>query len=87
MLSEQQVQYGDARPGDWIEADSPGATASRRGQILEVLGSGAHEHYRVRWDEAQESLFYPADHARIYRTAATEWRRPPVTHAQRGEAC
>jgi len=34
---------------------------SRRGQIVELLGHDAHEHYRVRWDEQHESILYPAD--------------------------
>ena len=34
---------------------------SRRGEIIELLGLGEHEHYRVRWDEQHESIVYPAD--------------------------
>lgn len=45
--------------GHWIEVDDTAGGNPRRGQILEVLGSGAHLHYRVRWDEEHESLFYP----------------------------
>ncbi|HTX46474.1 MAG TPA: DUF1918 domain-containing protein [Solirubrobacteraceae bacterium] len=69
MTTEQHVNTDDVRAGDWIEADSPGGSPPRRGQILEVIGGGAHRHYRVRWDEAHESLFYPTDGARIYRDA------------------
>ena len=31
----------------------------RRGEILDVLGSPDHEHYRVRWEEGSETIFYP----------------------------
>jgi len=72
MGSEKQLVSGDARAGDWIEADVPGGGPSRRGQISEVLGSGNHRHYRVRWDEAHESIFYPADGARIIRSERSD---------------
>jgi len=49
------------RAGDWIEARGVQGQASRRGEILEVLGREGHEHYRVRWDEQHESIVYPAD--------------------------
>ena len=31
----------------------------REGEILEVLGEGDGLHYRVRWQDGHESLFYP----------------------------
>jgi hypothetical protein len=52
----------DAKPGDWIEIHQHNVgIPGRRGQILEILGRPGHEHYRVRWDEEHESIFYPAD--------------------------
>ena len=50
-----------ARPGDWIEVAATGGADPRRGEIAEVLGAAGHVHFRVRWDEDHESLFYPAD--------------------------
>lgn len=50
-----------ARPDDWIEVDGLPGWAPRRGQILEVLGRPGHEHYRVRWDEEHESIFFPTE--------------------------
>ncbi len=52
----------DVNPGDWIEvhARTQGAPP-RKGEILEVLGQPGREHYRVKWDEVHESIFYPAD--------------------------
>jgi uncharacterized protein DUF1918 len=51
----------EAVAGDWIEVDGTRGASPRRGVILEVLGSGPHERFRVRWDEQHESLFYPAE--------------------------
>lgn len=39
----------------------------RMGEILEVLGDPGHRHYRVRWDDGHESMFYPAGDTRIVR--------------------
>ena len=49
------------RPGDWIEVDGTRGAGPRRGEVLAVLGAGEHIHFRVRWDEKHESLFYPAE--------------------------
>ena len=64
-----------ARVGDWIEARGLPGQASRRGEIVELLGGPGHEHFRVRWDEQHESILYPADgvivqprHARRHRS-------------------
>jgi hypothetical protein len=50
-----------AHVGDWVEARGVHGQPSRRGQIVELLGHGEHEHYRVHWDEQHESILYPAD--------------------------
>ena len=38
---------------------------SRTGEILEVLGTGEHEHYRVRWEDERETIFTPGSDAVI----------------------
>lgn len=38
---------------------------SRTGEILEVLGTPGHEHFRVRWEDGAESLFYPSSDATV----------------------
>ena len=48
----------------WCSDDNP----ARRGQIVEILGGPGHEHYKVRWDEAHESIVFPADGVNIIRT-------------------
>lgn len=52
---------GQARVGDSIEARGVYGQPARRGQIIELLGRGEHQRYRVRWDEQHESILYPAD--------------------------
>ena len=42
--------------------DSP----RRRGEVLEVIEQGVR-HYRVRWDDGHESLFYPGATTHIVR--------------------
>lgn len=37
----------------------------RIGEILEVLGTAEHEHYRVRWEDGREAVFYPGGDAVI----------------------
>lgn len=48
-----------ARAGDLIEIRGIPGSDTRHGVISEVLGEGEHVHYRVRWDEQHESLFFP----------------------------
>ena len=43
----------------------------RTGEILEVLGEPAHEHYRVRWDDGRESIFYPSSDATVRHAKTT----------------
>ena len=59
------------RAGERIEVHSPGGGPPRRGLILEVLGATGHEHYRVRWTDEHESIYYPADGSGDH----SAWRR------------
>jgi hypothetical protein len=54
-------------PGDVIVVHGHSTREpGRTGVILEVLDAGsAHEHYRVRWDEEHESLFWPGSDATV----------------------
>ena len=52
---------GTAGVGDQIEARGLHGRPSRRGKVVELLGSAGHEHYRVRWDDQHESIVYPSD--------------------------
>lgn len=58
-----------AREGDAISVDSREVGAPpRRGEILEVLTTDVGEHYRVRWDDGHESIFYPGSDAHVVHT-------------------
>ena len=56
-MNEHQSIEG--KVGDRIEVHGRQGAPSRHGMITEVLGLAEHEHYRVRWDEEHESLFFP----------------------------
>ena len=46
--------------GDVIVVEGHRVGEGRRtGEILEILGSPGHEHYRVRWEDGRETIFYP----------------------------
>ena len=65
----QNLNPTHAHVGDWLEVGGPPGTMARRGQVLEVLGAAGHTHFRIRWDEEHESLFYPTDGALIVHHA------------------
>ena len=50
-----------AAAGDWVEARGLPGQSTRSGLIVEVLGEGYHEHFRVQWDNHHESILYPND--------------------------
>jgi Domain of unknown function (DUF1918) len=47
-----------------VEGHRVGA-GGRRGEILQVLGTPDHPHYRVRWDDDRETLLYPSSDALV----------------------
>jgi hypothetical protein len=55
------VKQLPGRAGDWLDVHAPGGGPPRHGQIVEVLGRAGHEHYRVRWIDGRESIFFPAE--------------------------
>jgi hypothetical protein len=65
-----------AAAGDVIVIEGRHVGESRRsGEIIEVLGEADREHYRVRWDDDRETLFYPSSDATIHRHGAVPARR------------
>lgn len=56
---------GPAREGDWIKVHGLPGMPPRDGLVLEVLGRPGHEHYRVRWDEEHESIFFPTEATQV----------------------
>ena len=54
------------RPGDLILVEEHHLGEGRRiCEILEVLNPGPTQHYRVRWDDGRESIYFPASDAHI----------------------
>ena len=69
--SGQRAKVGDVLV---ISGHRVGET-ERTGEILDVLGESGHEHFRVRWDDGRESIFYPSSDATVrtrHAGAATE---------------
>lgn len=50
------VRIGDHIVVDARQLGSP----PRKGTIIEVLGAGERCHYRVRWADGAETVFFPA---------------------------
>jgi hypothetical protein len=49
-----------AKPGDEIVVDAVnGGEPDREGEILEIETGGGIVHYKVRWDDGHESIFFP----------------------------
>jgi Ala-tRNA(Pro) deacylase len=55
-------------PGDVVEVVGRRVGDRRRtGEILAVLGTPDHPHYRVRWDDRHESILYPGEDTSVRR--------------------
>jgi hypothetical protein len=68
-----QIEPAEARPGDVIEVRAvhprePG----RMGEVVERLGAEDAIHFRVRWEDGHESIFYPANGVRVLRGGSTQ---------------
>jgi Domain of unknown function (DUF1918) len=52
----------ETRPGDLVVVEGHRVGEPKRfGEILEILGESGHRHYRVRWDDGHESVYYPSN--------------------------
>ena len=71
-----QAQHSPrAHVGDLVIVEGHRIGEARRiGEILEVLGEAGHEHYRVRWDDDHESVFYPSNDSTIQKAEARKKR-------------
>jgi hypothetical protein len=56
-----------AKTGDRIVVESTQVGQPRRqGEIVEVVpGDGGSEHYRVRWDDGHETIYFPSSDCRV----------------------
>jgi hypothetical protein len=59
MANGSPAEVGDVIEIHGHRLGEPG----RKAEILEVIGVGEHEHYRVRWDDGHESIFTPGSDA------------------------
>ena len=58
----------DAKVGDEIVVDAVHTGEPKReGEILEITERGGVVHYRVRWDDGHESLFYPGSTTHVVK--------------------
>lgn len=65
----------ESKPGGVVEIQGHRVgEPSRIGEILEVLGEPGKRHYRVRWDDGSETIFYPASDTIV---------RPPLARARK----
>jgi rRNA processing protein Gar1 len=65
-----------AQVGDLVIVEGHRIGEARRiGEILEVLGEARREHYRVRWDDDHESVFYPSSDSTIQKAEPRKKRK------------
>ena len=61
-----------AAQGDNIVVESATLDSPRRqGRVMEVIGTGEGEHYRVRWQDGHESIYFPGADAHVVTTGET----------------
>lgn len=52
--------------GDHVVIETSALDAPRRrGEVIEVIGQGERQHYRVRWQDGHESVYVPGPDARV----------------------
>jgi Domain of unknown function (DUF1918) len=71
-MKSQDQDLAAARRGDWLEVKGASDSPSRRGEIVEVLGTPEHPHFLIRWDEGHKSIVYPSDHEAIVHHPAAQ---------------
>ena len=52
------------------------------GEILEILGQVERPHYRVRWEDGRESIFYPGSDAVVRPKRTARKRRATAAPAK-----
>ena len=68
MTEKVMAQADTGAVGDEVLIDAPHVgDVLRRGEILDVIDRGGVRHYRVRWDDGRESIFFPGSDAHVVR--------------------
>lgn len=63
----------EAREGDRVIVEGNKVGQARRsGKIVDVMKAREAQHYRVRWDDGHETVFYPGADARIDRSRPSQ---------------
>jgi hypothetical protein len=66
---EQLVPIRSVEAGDVVVVSAHRVGEPERvAEILEVLGDEARPHFRVRWEDGREALFYPGSDAIVRHT-------------------
>jgi hypothetical protein len=66
---EQQVPVRSVEAGDVVVVSAHRVGEPERvAEILEVLGDAGRPHFRVRWEDGRETLFYPGSDAIVRHT-------------------
>jgi hypothetical protein len=61
----------DAQVGDRLVVNSRHVgQPAHTGEIVEVIGSGGEEHYRVRWTDGRETVVFPGTDTRVERVTS-----------------
>jgi uncharacterized protein DUF1918 len=55
------AEVGDHIVIETVTLDSP----RRHGEVVEVIGQADRRHYRVRWQDGHESVYFPGPDARV----------------------
>ncbi len=60
----------EAHEGDRITIESRKVgSPTRTGEVVEVIrGVGGDTHYRIRWDDGHESVFFPSSDAHLAKS-------------------
>ena len=90
-----------AKQGDQIVIDTTTLDALRRhGEVIEVIGQGEREHYRIRWQDGHVRLRFPGAQARLLAVdffhvdcaitlkliyVSSPWKSPPLRAHPRGD--
>ena len=59
-----QADVGDNIVVETATLDAP----PRRGRILEIIGDGERQHFRVCWEDGHESVYFPGPDAHVAKT-------------------
>ena len=72
----QTIARPKARVGDVVVVSGHRlGEPERKGEILEVLGDPQAPHFRVRWEDERQSVFYPGPDTTVKSSRSAGKRR------------